>query len=36
MQNNPLFEVDPEIEKSFHKLKRQRAVLTKSSMAGGE
>jgi len=31
-----LLEFDPEIERIFHKLKRQIALLTKSSMAGGE
>jgi len=36
MQKNPLLEFDPEIERIFHKLKRQIALLTKSSMAGGE
>jgi len=36
MQKNPLFEFDPEIDRTFHKLKRQRALLTKSSMAAGE
>ena len=28
MQKNPLLEFDPEIESTFHKLKRQRALLT--------
>jgi len=36
MQKNPLFEFDHEIERTFHKLKRQRALLTASSMAGEE
>ena len=38
MQKSPLFEFDPEIERTFHKLKRQRALLTasQSSMVGGE
>jgi len=33
---NPLFEFDPKIERSLHTLKRQRALLTKSSTAGGK
>ena len=38
MQKSPLFEFDPEIERTFHKLKRQRVLLIafKSKMAGGE
>ena len=36
MQNNPLFEFDLKIERTFHKLKRQRAFLTTSTMTGGE
>jgi len=38
MQKSPLFEFDPEIERTFHKLKTQRALLIESefSMAGGE
>jgi len=36
MQNNPLFKFDPGIDRTFHKLKRKRALLTKSSMARGE
>jgi len=38
MQKSPLFEFDLEIEKTFHKLKRQRALLIESefSMAGRE
>jgi len=36
MQKNPLFEFDPKIERTFYKLKRQRVLLTKSSLAGGE
>jgi len=38
MQKSPLFEFDPEIERTLHKLKRQRALLTESefSMAGRE
>ena len=38
MQKSPLFEFDPEIERTFHKLKRQRAQLIPSisEMAGGE
>ena len=38
MQKSPLFEFNPEIERTFHKLKRQKALLTASpsSMAGGE
>jgi len=36
MQKNHFFEFDPEIERTFHILQRQRASLTKSSMAGGE
>jgi len=38
MQKSPLFEFDLEIERTFHKLKRQRALLTASQfeMAGGE
>jgi len=38
MQKSPLFEFNPEIEKTFDKLKRQRASLTASQslMAGGE
>ena len=38
MQMSPLFEFDPEIERTFHKLKRQRAQLIAftSSMVGGE
>ena len=37
MQKSPLFEFDPEIERTLHKLKRQRAQLTESTseMAGG-
>jgi len=42
MQKNPhfgaLFEFDPEIERTFHELKRQKAfqeVTTTSNMAGG-
>jgi len=36
MQKSSLFEFDPEIERIFHKLKRQRALLIESefSMAG--
>jgi len=30
------FEFHPEIERTFHKLKRQKAFLTTSSMVGGE
>ena len=38
MQKSPLFEFDPEIERTLHKLKRQRAQLTEptSEMAGEE
>jgi len=38
MQKSPLFEFDPEIERTFHKLKRQRAQLiaSTSEMVGGE
>jgi len=38
MQKGPLFEFDPEIVRTFHKLKRQRAQLiaSTSEMAGGE
>ena len=38
MQKSPPFEFDPEIERTFDKLKRQRALLIESefSMAGGE
>jgi len=36
MKKNPLFEFDPEIERTFDKLKRQRALLTAFSMAGGD
>jgi len=38
MQKSPLFEFNPEIERTFHKLKRQRAQLIESefSMTGGE
>jgi len=38
MQKTPLFEFDPEKERTFHKLKRQRALLTASpsSMVGRE
>jgi len=38
MQKSPLFEFDPEIERAFYKLKRQRALLIESefSMAGRE
>jgi len=38
MQKSSLFEFDPEIERPFHKLKRQRAQLiaSASEMAGGE
>jgi len=38
MQKSPLFEFDPEIERTLHKLKRQSAQLTESNseMAGGE
>jgi len=39
MQKNPLFEFYLEIERTFHKLKRQRALQTEqttSSMPGGE
>jgi len=38
MQKSPLFEFDHEIERTFHKLKRQRALLiaSQSSMARGE
>ena len=38
MQKSPLFESDPKIETSFHKLKRQRAQLiaSTSEMVGGE
>jgi len=36
MQKNPLFEFDLKIERTFHKLKRQRALLTAFSMIGGE
>ena len=36
MQKNPFFEFDHEIERTFYKLKRQRAFLTASAMAGGE
>jgi len=38
MQKSPLFEFDPEIERTFHKLKRQRDQLIESefSMAGAE
>jgi len=38
MQKSSLFEFDPKIEKTFHKLKRQRALLTASQsvMARGE
>jgi len=36
MQKSRLFEYDPETEITFHKLKRQRALLTASTMAGGE
>jgi len=38
MQKSPLFEFDPEIERTLHKLKRQRALLIafESEMAGGE
>ena len=38
MQKNPLFEFDPEIERTFHKLKKQRAQLIESTskMAGSE
>ena len=38
MQKSPLFELDPEIEGTLHKLKRQRAQLTESTsaIAGGE
>jgi len=33
---NPLLEFDPEMERTFHKSKRQRVLLTESSMVGGE
>jgi len=38
MQKSPSFEFDPEIERNFYKLKRQRAQLIEYefSMAGGE
>jgi len=38
LQKSPLFEFDLEIERTFHKLKRQRALLIESAseMAGGE
>jgi len=38
MQKSHLFEFDLEIERTFHKLKRQRALLiaSESEMAGGE
>jgi len=38
MQKSPLFKFDPEIERTLHKLKRQRAPLiaSESEMAGGE
>jgi len=38
MQKSPLFEFDPAIKITFHKLKRQRALVTasESSMTGGE
>jgi len=36
MQKSPLFAFDPEIERTFFKLKRQNAFLTTSAMAGGE
>ena len=36
MQNNSLFEFDPEMERTFHKLKMQTVFLTTSAMAGGE
>ena len=38
MQKSHLFEFDLEIERTFHKLKRQRALLIASEfeMAGGE
>jgi len=38
MQKSHLFEFDPEIESTFHKLKRQRALLIayESEMAGRE
>ena len=37
MQKSPLFEFDPKIERTLHKLKLQRAQLIKSTfeMAGG-
>ena len=37
MQKSHLFEFDPDIERTFHKLKKQRALLiaSPSSMAGG-
>ena len=38
MQKGPLFKFDPEIERTSHKLKQQRALLIASEfeMAGGE
>ena len=36
MQKNPLFKFDPEIERTFHKLKRQRVLLTAFAMVEGE
>jgi len=38
MQKSPFFEFDPKIERIFHKLKQQRALLIsfESEMAGGE